>query len=335
MQPQLGIWKAGAAPAPAAAAGAAGARTAPAPAPATADADRRALERLLGRLDDVKRRLGERRAEAAALQRRKKNLEIRLAAERERLSAHLAGREPGYGQNGALRGLLELVLEMILATEKADAARQEMHRVEQQYLEILDAYLAHRGPGQRPAARPDSTVAAPAPETQETLQQGEAELPMLIAELQGIEVPARTPTSFSELRGKLQWPVTGEFENRFGERKGNGPLSWEGVSIRSDAGESVHAVSNGQVVFSGWFQHMGMLAILDHGEGYMSLYGHNKTLSRKIGEWVQRGDVIASTGNTGGDRVPGLYFEIRHWGIPVDPSLWCRQSAAERRRPVP
>jgi len=120
--------------------------------------------------------------------------------------------------------------------------------------------------------------------------------------------------------------VTGKFENRFGERKGNGPLSWEGVSIRSDAGESVRAVSNGQVVFSGWFQHMGMLAILDHGEGYMSLYGHNKTLSRKIGERVQRGDVIASTGNTGGNRAPGLYFEIRHWGIPVDPSLWCRQS---------
>jgi septal ring factor EnvC (AmiA/AmiB activator) len=95
------------------------------------------------------------------------------------------------------------------------------------------------------------------------------------------------------------------------------------VKIGADAGNEVRAVHAGRVVFADWFRNLGLLIILDHGEGYMSLYGYNQSLLKKPGDWVLAGEPIAYVGDSGGQTVPAVYFEIRHNGTPVDPALWC------------
>ncbi|HIO14639.1 MAG TPA: peptidase M23, partial [Chromatiales bacterium] len=97
-------------------------------------------------------------------------------------------------------------------------------------------------------------------------------------------------------------------------------------------GDAVYAVAPGQVVFADWLRGFGLLLIVDHGQGYLSLYGHNQSLFKELGEWVEVNDTIASVGNSGGHRGIGLYFEIRHDGQPVDPGLWCRLPPSGRLR---
>ncbi|WP_226664480.1 murein hydrolase activator EnvC family protein [Microbulbifer aggregans] len=130
-------------------------------------------------------------------------------------------------------------------------------------------------------------------------------------------------TPFSKQRGRMQWPTQGRRANAFGQRRANG-ITWTGVTIRANEGKPVQAIHRGRVVFSDYLRGQGMLIILDHGDGYMSLYGHNQSLTRAIGEWVERGDTIAKVGNTGGLSHSGLYFEIRRNGKPQDPTAWCR-----------
>ena len=128
---------------------------------------------------------------------------------------------------------------------------------------------------------------------------------------------------FKTLLGKLQWPVAGRLLNAFGDERRGASLIWDGVQIGADAGNEVHAVHTGRVVFADWFRNLGLLIILDHGEGYMSLYGYNQSLLKKPGAWVLAGETIAYVGDSGGQNVPAVYFEIRHNGMPLDPSLWC------------
>ncbi|BBM01491.1 murein hydrolase activator EnvC [Microbulbifer sp. GL-2] len=128
---------------------------------------------------------------------------------------------------------------------------------------------------------------------------------------------------FARQRGKMQWPVKGRRANAYGQRRANG-ITWKGVTIRAAEGEPVRAVHRGRVVFSDYLRGHGMLVILDHGDGYMSLYAHNQSLTRNIGEWVESGDTIARVGNTGGHTQSGVYFEIRRHGKAQDPTAWCR-----------
>ena len=128
---------------------------------------------------------------------------------------------------------------------------------------------------------------------------------------------------FETLLGKLQWPVTGRLLNTFGGNRRGASLKWDGVKIGADAGNEVHAVHSGRVVFADWFRNLGLLIILDHGAGYMSLYGYNQSLLKKPGDWVLPGETIAYVGDSGGQESPAVYFEIRHNGKPLDPSLWC------------
>ncbi|WP_299594391.1 peptidoglycan DD-metalloendopeptidase family protein [uncultured Microbulbifer sp.] len=130
-------------------------------------------------------------------------------------------------------------------------------------------------------------------------------------------------TPFAKQRGRMQWPTSGRRANAFGQRRANG-ITWTGVTLRANEGSPVQAIHRGRVVFADYLRGQGMLIILDHGDGYMSLYGHNQSLNRAIGEWVERGDTIAKVGNTGGISQPGLYFEIRRHGKPQDPTVWCR-----------
>lgn len=129
--------------------------------------------------------------------------------------------------------------------------------------------------------------------------------------------------AFASLKGKLRLPVRGEVTNRFGSAREDSGVSWKGLFIRAGEGEEVRSVANGRVVFADWLRGFGNLLIVDHGGGYMSLYGNNQTLLKQVGDEVGAGDAIAAVGNSGGNPEAGLYFEIRHRSRPFDPLSWC------------
>ena len=128
---------------------------------------------------------------------------------------------------------------------------------------------------------------------------------------------------FKQQKGKLPWPASGPFLASFGETRKQGGLKWNGVLISTRHGTPVRAVSHGRVAFADWLQGFGFITIIDHGDGYMSLYGHNETLIKQAGDWVEASEVIATSGDSGGQPMPGVYFEIRARGKPVNPGAWC------------
>ena len=153
----------------------------------------------------------------------------------------------------------------------------------------------------------------------ERLQREKLELPM--------EIESGKP--FAKLKGKLIWPAKGRLSARFGSSKA-GNLRWEGVLISAREGEPVRAIHHGRVAFADWLRGFGLLMIIDHGEGYMTLYGHNESLLKDTGEWVEPGETIGTVGATGGRAQPGTYFGIRHNGRPMDPKHWCRRVKGNR-----
>jgi septal ring factor EnvC (AmiA/AmiB activator) len=128
--------------------------------------------------------------------------------------------------------------------------------------------------------------------------------------------------AFAQLRGKLTLPVKGAITNRFGDSRPDSSIMWKGLFLRTSSGQAVKAVAAGQVVFADWLRGFGNLLIIDHGDGYMSLYGYNESLYKEVGDQVHGGDTIASTGNSGGSEEYGLYFELRHKSKPFDPIKW-------------
>lgn len=132
----------------------------------------------------------------------------------------------------------------------------------------------------------------------------------------------RTP--FARLKGQLRWPARGHVQALFGQRRASSQVKWSGVMITASEGHDVKAVSHGRVAYADWLRGYGLLLIIDHGNGYMSLYGHNQSIFKETGEWVEAGETIASVGKSGGQEQAGLYFEIRHNGKPSNPVSWCR-----------
>ncbi|HEX4376605.1 MAG TPA: peptidoglycan DD-metalloendopeptidase family protein [Steroidobacteraceae bacterium] len=133
--------------------------------------------------------------------------------------------------------------------------------------------------------------------------------------------PPENGTAFGRSRGQLNWPVAGHLTARFGAQRASG-VNWEGVVIATEHGSPVSAVASGRVVYADWLPGLGLLVIIDHGDGYMSLYGHNDRLLKAVGESVSAGETIAAAGDSGGRASPELYFEIRRGGKPVDPAPW-------------
>lgn len=127
--------------------------------------------------------------------------------------------------------------------------------------------------------------------------------------------------AFAALRGRLRLPVRGDLVAKFGSKRGDGP-SWKGLFIRAEEGSEVKAVAAGRVVFAEWLRGFGNLIIVDHGGQYMTIYGNNQSVLKHAGDAVKSGDVIASTGNSGGNEQSGLYFEMRHQGRAFDPLSW-------------
>jgi septal ring factor EnvC (AmiA/AmiB activator) len=136
--------------------------------------------------------------------------------------------------------------------------------------------------------------------------------------------PGNVGGAFAALRGQLRLPVKGTIAGRFGSPRAEGGASWKGVFIRAAEGAEVKAVAAGAVVFSDWLRGFGNLLIIDHGDDFLSVYGNNESLLAAVGAAVKSGESIATVGNSGGNPDSGLYFELRHRGLPFDPLKWAR-----------
>ncbi|MFP5390402.1 MAG: murein hydrolase activator EnvC family protein [Gammaproteobacteria bacterium] len=246
-------------------------------------------QRLAGLVDKLSRLIKE---QAEAAEREKKRQEA-LAAAKAKAAAEARARA------------------LALAQEKAAKEKAERERLAREAAK----------PGAKPPKIPPKPV--PEPEEPKVVQQPtepkpdpEAPKPADVA-----LAPAPLDGAFATLRGKLRAPVSGKVLARFGAKRGDGP-SWKGMFIKAGEGSDIHAVAAGRVVFSSWMRGFGNLIIIDHGSEYLSIYGNNQSLLKRVGDAVKGGEAIASAGNTGGNEESGLYFELRHRGAAFDPSGW-------------
>ena len=166
---------------------------------------------------------------------------------------------------------------------------------------------------------PDETIADERPNKNSGKK---TEKPTVVASNETLPSNDSAGINFASLRGKLRLPVRGEVTNRFGASREDTGVSWKGLFIKSVEGSDVKSVADGRVVFADWMRGFGNLIIVDHGNGYMSLYGNNQAVLKHVGEEVDAGDTIASVGNSGGNESNGLYYELRRNSQPFDPLSW-------------
>lgn len=156
------------------------------------------------------------------------------------------------------------------------------------------------------------------------LEQSETRLTNAIAQAQ--REAKKAPENLAglyNLKKKLKWPTTGRLTKKFGQRR-SGALRWKGVLMSANLGNRVNAIAEGIVLYADWLKGFGWVTVIDHGKGYMSLYGHNQALLKSVGDYVEKNEPIALVGQSGGQSSPGLYFEIRYKGKTVNPARWCR-----------
>jgi len=156
------------------------------------------------------------------------------------------------------------------------------------------------------------------------LQRDARALEDLVAQLRRAieEFPELAEQPFQRVKGKLPWPVNGKVLAKFGELRAGGPLKWQGIVIGAERGTQVRSPYHGRVVYADWLPGLGLLLVLDHGDGYMSLYGNNEQLYRRVGDRVSPGDILSAVGDAAGVGKPGLYLEIRKGRQTLDPSTW-------------
>jgi len=305
------------------------------------------------RVDDVRGRIRESDSRLEALAKERAAEEGRLEAQRDELAAalraaYVTGKEEhlklllSQKDPAALGRVLvyysyfgKARAERIGEIERAVARLAELAREETAERERLAALEGERTAelAAVESARQDREKALAAVKGQiksreDTLARLKREaraLEKLIADLRKAleQAPAPSGQPFERVRGKLPWPVPGRIVSSFGQSRGGG-LKWNGVLIATERGTEVKAPYAGRVVYSDWLPGLGLLLILDHGGGYMTLYGHNEQLYRAVGEAVAAGDVIATVGDSGGQSRPELYLEVRKGTAPQDPRKWFR-----------
>ncbi len=160
------------------------------------------------------------------------------------------------------------------------------------------------------------------------LKKNEQELQKLLNQLEETLKnfsPPQTLNGLADFKRKLNWPTRGSVLHRFGTNKDDSSLRWNGIIIAGKEGRDVYSIQQGRVVFSDWLRGFGLMTIIDHGKGYLSLYGHNQSLLKNAGDFVEAGEPIATIGQSGGFPQSALYFEIRHRGKPRNPLQWIKQ----------
>ena len=260
-----------------------------------------ALTADLQALDTVERQIAERQQALQQARQQQARQSAALEADRKARAAAVATLEERFNDRAEREKALgqdAKALETLLANLRAAAARAAAERraaerraAAEKAAEkaAADKAVAEGRPAPRPTRTPPAVASAPAPKV-----------------------------------GGLGWPLSGNLLARFGGRLPDGRTS-SGVLIGAPAGSTVTAVADGTVVFSDWMTGYGMILIIDHGNGYMSLYAHNDALLKDAGVQVKRGDAVAKVGNSGGQGVTALYFELRRGGQPVNPDSWLQR----------
>ncbi len=209
-----------------------------------------------------------------------------------------------------LERLTERIAEEELQLEEKRAARTSERR----------ALAERRSERREVLRRMEARVAAQRDDLRE-MEEDEERLESLLGDLEGA-APGET-VDMARRRGSLDWPVSGRIRAAYGSERESG-MRWRGLFIATGAGEPVRAPAPGRVVFADWMRGYGLLLILDHGNGFLSLYGHSEGLLADIGDWVEEGAPVVLTGSSGGYSESGLYLELRRDGQPVDPVAWLR-----------
>jgi len=233
-----------------------------------------------------------------------------------------------HGYLGQAR--LDAIAALDEQLQRLEAVRAEQRRVASRLQSLAERQAAAKAGqdkalAQRQAALEalDSSIRDQAERLVE-MQEAAAELEALLGELASAlaDIPPETEIEpFAELRGRLPMPVNAPVRAAFSDTR-SGSVTWQGWLIQTEVGAPVQAVAYGRVAYADWLRGYGMMLIVEHGDGFMTLYGQNQSLIAEVGDWVAPGDVVALAGNSGGNSAPGLYFQIRRDGQPVNPAGW-------------
>jgi len=233
-----------------------------------------------------------------------------------------------YGYFGRARAeritaISEHLEHLQLIAESIQVETDKLRELEQEQARDVKALAGARDQRARTLAQVQSKIKTRNDELSKLQREAQA-LEKLVEELRRAieEFPELAEQPFQRVKGKLPWPVKGSLLARFGQLRAGGPLKWQGVVIGADRGTQVRSPYYGRVVYADWLPGLGLLVVLDHGGGYMSLYGHNEQVYRRVGDRVSPGDALSAVGDAAGLGKPGLYFEIRKGRETLDPGAW-------------
>jgi septal ring factor EnvC (AmiA/AmiB activator) len=234
----------------------------------------------------------------------------------------------GRARAGRIQGIKDQLEHLALLRESIGAETSRLQQLESRQEAQVAALRDAQDSRARAVSAIDQQIKTRGGEL-ERLQSQSRALEKLIADLRKALEAAPPPVKqapFEPLKGKLPWPVqSGRVLARFGQPRAGGSLRWQGMLIGTAQGSRVRTPFGGRVVYGDWLPGLGLMIVIDHGGGYMSLYGHNEELFRQVGETVAAGDVIGSVGDSGGHNEPALYFEVRRGRTPVDPEIWLQK----------
>ena len=311
---------------------------------AIADAARK-VNQTENALSDAEKRLSELKQRAAQLDKLKESQQQTLA--KQLTSAYLAGNHD-YSKmllNQQDPATIERMLAYydflnkarMQAIEQLKQTRQELSAVQQSEQQernrlnklVLDQKAQSKRLNQEQDQRQQTlkelqrTISSKASEL-EQLQIEEASLKRVVEQALAAMRDSPSMDGLAKSRGSLNWPTKGRIKNSFGSQR-SGNVRWKGVMLSAPEGQSISAVAAGKVIYADWLRGFGMVLVVDHGKGFMSLYGHAQALLKDAGDTVKAGEAVALVGRSGGQTEPGLYFEIRHKGQAVDPASYCRR----------
>jgi len=315
----------------------------------------RRISNLLGEIRQLERRIAQSRQQLADLQKREDALSQELDQHKQQLAEQIRA-SYRIGDNSSLKMLLALdsieqsermltyynyfhqarteringylvLLEELKQTREARAQENARLQASRDQLQQRQKSLTQERRNQQQTLAKLSKEIKAGESQLSRLTQDQKRLEALVKEVEQALADIPMPQSgqardFHEMRAKLSWPVRGKLLKRFGTQPDSDGIKWNGIFIQSDRGTPVKAVHPGRVVFADWLRGFGLLVIVDHDKGYMSLYGSNQAIYKQPGDWVQSGETLASVGASGGQPQSGLYFEIRHKGEPQNPLHW-------------
>ncbi len=229
----------------------------------------------------------------------------------------------GRARADQLTAINEHLAHLELLSEKIAAEAAQLEQLEKQQSQQVNALASARDQRKTTLAEVQSRIRSRNDELAKARREAQA-LEKLVEQLRRAiqEFPDLGDSPFAKVRGKLPWPVKGPLLAKFGQLRSGGPLKWHGIVIGTERGAQVRAPYPGRVVYADWLPGLGLLLVLDHGGGFMSLYGHNEQLYRRVGDRVSPGDLLSAVGDASGFGKPGLYLEIRKGRDPLDPLPW-------------